>query len=322
VDRGERHPTLTRVASGIEQIDTVMAGEPEFNAVYLVAADRPALIESGPAADAPLVIEALERFGLGPDDLAHIVVTHVHLDHAGGTGSLLQRFPRATVWVHERGAPHLADPARLIASTARTYGEDRMRSFYGETLPVPAERIEAVEDGDRINLGGRGLEVLYTPGHASHHVSFIDDASGAVFTGDATGSHLPWANCYRPSLPAPEVDLDQALASIDRIRDSGGTCLLTSHFGAVANVDVGCDMGAQRIRAWGETARRILAEDEDAGIDEVTRALHREAAEEFLLDSGRPIDLARCNVIGSIEMNAAGLTRYWRKRWEAEAVDR
>lgn len=318
----ERRPLTEQVAPNILQIDTMLAGDAAFNAVFLVQAVEPALIEAGPAADTPVVLEALKLAGLGPGDLAHIVVTHIHLDHAGGVGGLVRAFPRATVWVHERGAPHLADPTRLIASTARTYGEARMLELYGVTEPVPADRIRQVTDGDEISLGDRVLRVLGTPGHASHHVAFSEDQSGVVFTGEAVGSHLPWADCYRPALPPPEVDVEAALASILRIRDLRAGALLTSHFGAIADAAEGCDRAAQRIRAWAETSRRVLEGNEDADAEEVAQALRAQAAEEYLSDSGEPIDMARYNLIGSIEMNAAGLTRYWRKRWEAEEAAR
>ena len=316
-----RHPTLTPVGSRVTQIDTVMAGERECNAVYLIAADQPALVEAGPGADGVLVLEALRRLGVGRVDLAHIVVTHIHMDHAGGAGALTRRFPRATIWVHERGARHLADPTRLVASTARTYGAERMRALYGETLPVPAGRISTVTDGERILLGDRSLSVVYTPGHASHHIALLDDADGAVFTGEAIGSHLPWADCYRPALPPPEVDVEGALASIERIRSLRPSALFTSHFGIIEEPAEGCDRGAERIRAWSETVRRTLEQDPNADLERVGATLHRLAAREFRTDSGRPIDLARYNVIGSIEMNAAGLTRYWRKRWAGEGQD-
>ena len=288
--------------------------------MYLLDGDEPALIEAGPAADTPVLLQALDDAGVGPDDLAHIVVTHIHLDHAGGVGGLVRRFPSAKVWVHERGAPHLVDPTRLVASTARTYGEARMLELYGTTEPVPAERIQQVTDGDSISLGNRVLDVIGTPGHASHHLAFADDRTGVVLTGEAVGSHLPWADCYRPALPPPEVEVEAALDSIERIRRLRPSALLTSHFGSIADADQGCDRASQRIRAWAETTKRVLKDGEDAGPDEVAIALHAQAAREYLQDSGKPIDLARYNLIGSIEMNAAGLTRYWRKRWEAEAA--
>jgi len=303
------------VADGIQMLDTGLAGQAELNAVYLLTGDEPTLVESGPAADAPRVVAALERRGLGPQDLAHVVVTHIHLDHAGGAGVLLQRFTAADVWVHERGAPHLEDPGRLVASTARTYGEARMRTFFGTPSPVAPDRIRTVADRDVIALGRRSLEVMHTPGHASHHVALVDDVTGGVFTGEAVGSHLPWVDVYRPALPPPEVDVEAALTSIDRIRDRA-TTLLTSHFGPVADAAEGCDRAAERVRAWSETVRRLSAATED--VEVITAALRAQAAAEHLADAGEAIDLERYDALGSIRMNAAGLERYWRKRHEAE----
>jgi glyoxylase-like metal-dependent hydrolase (beta-lactamase superfamily II) len=306
------------VADGIELLDTGMAGQRELNAVYLMTADEPALVEAGPGADTDRIVAALTRRGLGAQDLAHVVVTHIHLDHAGGAGSLLRRFPRADVWVHERGAVHLADPERLVASTARTYGEDRMRAFFGTTLPVDPGRIRTVGDADAVGLGDRSLDVLYTPGHASHHVAFADSATGAVFAGEAIGSHLPWVDVYRPALPPPEVDVEAALASIDRIRARAGS-LMTSHFGPIGDASEGCDRAASRIRAWSETVRRLSTHTGD--VDRIAATLREQAAAEHLEDAGVPIDLARYDAIGSIRMNAAGLERYWRKRRERQTAD-
>jgi glyoxylase-like metal-dependent hydrolase (beta-lactamase superfamily II) len=309
------------VADGIELLDTGMAGQRELNAVYLITAEEPALVEAGPGADTDRIVAALTRRGMGPRDLAHVLVTHIHLDHAGGAGALLRRFPRADVWVHERGAAHLADPERLVASTARTYGEDRMRAFFGATLPVDPGRIRTVSDADAIGLGDRSIHVLYTPGHASHHVAFADSATGAVFTGEAIGSHLPWVDVYRPALPPPEVDVDAALASIAGIRARAGVgSLLTSHFGPIGDASEGCERAASRIRAWSETVRRLSAETND--VDRITATLRDQAAAEHLEDAGSPIDLARYDAIGSIRMNAVGLERYWRKRREREAAGR
>jgi glyoxylase-like metal-dependent hydrolase (beta-lactamase superfamily II) len=302
----------------VTMVDTLMTGEPEFNAVFVLDGEQPALVETGPGADLPLVLEALDRLGIGARDLAHIVVTHIHLDHAGGAGALAERFPGATVWAHERGAPHLAEPERLVASTARTYGSDRMRSFFGDTMPVPRPRLRAVSDGDRIALGSLDLDVLHTPGHASHHVALHDARSGALFTGEAIGSHLPWGPAFRPALPPPEVDVEAALGSIERIRARRATSLLTSHFGPVPDPDEACDAAAARIRTWAEVARRVLADRPDRSDEAVAEELRALAASEFESETGRSIEMGRYDAIGSIAMNAAGLSRYWRKRWERE----
>src|SRR5438552_7861310 len=149
-------------------IDTRMTGRAVVTSAYLVAGSEPALIETGPTTSVDAVTLGLRTLGIQERDLAHIVVTHIHLDHAGGVGTLAARFPGATVWAHERGAPHLEDPTRLLASATRVYGKERLERLFGPVDPVPSDRLRAVADGDRIALGDRNLEVLYTPGHASH----------------------------------------------------------------------------------------------------------------------------------------------------------
>jgi glyoxylase-like metal-dependent hydrolase (beta-lactamase superfamily II) len=321
MDVGGRSPILTELGEGITLIDTAMAGHRELNAVYLIASVEPTLVETGPAADGPVVLEALERLGIAAGDLAHLVVTHIHLDHAGGAGGLLRRFPRAVVWVHERGAPHLEDPTRLVASTARTYGRDRMLAFFGRTDPCPLERIRPVTDGSRIPLGDRALRVLHTPGHASHHVALCEEASGSVFTGEAVGSYLPWARCIRPALPPPGVDVEAALASIEAIRASRPSILLASHHGPIREPEAFLDLGAERIRRWAETVRSRLEHDPQAPDEAIAEVLTAQARTEYERDSGGPFDLPRYDALGSIRMNAQGLARYWRKRWERERQD-
>jgi glyoxylase-like metal-dependent hydrolase (beta-lactamase superfamily II) len=304
------------IGGGIEMLDTGMADQRELNAVYLIASGEPAIVETGPAADSATILDAMRLRGIGAADLAHLVVTHIHLDHAGGAGTLLHHFPGAVVWVHERGAPHLADPTRLVASTARTYGEERMVRFFGVTEPVAPEVIRIVEDGDLIRLGDHSLDVLHTPGHASHHVALVDPDSGAVFTGEAVGSHLPWVDVYRPALPPPEVDVDAALTSIGVIA-SRASRLLTSHFGPIEDAGEGCERAANRIRAWASTVERSMREGADIGA--ITATLQEQAAVEHLADAGVEIDPSRYDPLGSVRMNAMGLERYWRKRWEREA---
>ena len=309
------------VAPGVIAIDTVMAGERELNAVYLLDGTEPCLVETGPGADHERLTSALDRLGVSGGGLAHIVVTHIHMDHAGGAGALLERYPNATVWVHEAGARHLVDPERLVASTARTYGSQRMRALYGDMLPVPPDHVRAVTEGDRIDLGGRSLAVVHTPGHASHHVALHDDASGAMFTGEAIGSYLPWASCFRPALPPPEVDIEAALTSIERIAARRPTSLLTSHFGPVPDVADACARAADRIQAWARDVGALLEDDLDASEDLIVESLARRARLEFETDAGRAFEPARYDALGSIRMNAQGLARYWRKRWEREAGD-
>lgn len=307
---------LRPVADGIVMVDTAMAGQRELNAVFVLEGPEPALIEAAPAADGPIVTGALARLGIGATDLAHLVVTHIHLDHAGGAGALLERYPSATVWVHERGARHLVDPTRLVASTARTYGEARMHALYGEVTPCPADRVRTVVDGDTIAIGGgRSLAIVHTPGHASHHVAIHDDATGAMFTGEAVGTYLPWAGTFRPALPPPEVDLEAMRTSVEAMRARRPTRLLTSHFGPVPDPEGAFDDALATAERWSDAVRERLARTPGADDDDLTQEVRAVAARE-MAEAGHDLDaeIDRYDVIGSIGMNAQGLGRYWRQR--------
>jgi glyoxylase-like metal-dependent hydrolase (beta-lactamase superfamily II) len=305
------------VADGIIAVDTRMAGRSLVTSAYLLAADQPALIETGPTTSSEAVLEALGSLGMGPDDLAHIVVTHIHLDHAGGVGRLSAHFPKATVWVHDRGAPHLADPTKLVESAGRVYGPDRLRELFGPVEPVPSDRLRSMADGDRIVLGGREIEVLYTPGHASHHVALVDSATGALFAGDALGIHLPDVKVLRPATPPPDIDVELAVQSIERIRSRARSLLMFSHFGPMAEVDELCSLAAARIRKWAGIVREAMDQTQD--LDRIAALLDQRTASEFDESTGDG-DRDRYEVLSSMRMNAAGLVRYWRKREQRDAA--
>jgi glyoxylase-like metal-dependent hydrolase (beta-lactamase superfamily II) len=312
-------PQTYEAANGITGVDTFMAGKTRVTSAYLLSATEPALVETGPTTSVEAVKAGLASVGLGPEDLAHIVVTHIHLDHAGGVGTLSASFPRATVWVHDRGAPHLADPAKLVESAGRLYGRERLNELFGPVEPVPADRLRRLGEGDKVDLGDRWLDVMYTPGHASHHIALADSLSGAVFTGDALGIHLPDVRVLRPATPPPDVDVERGVESIERIADRAETLLLFSHFGPVSEVKELCSIASSRLRRWADIVREALDETDD--IDRITELLERRTADEFepALTEAHTPDLDRYNVLSSTKMNAQGLVRYWKKR-EAQEV--
>jgi len=303
---------IYEAASGITGIDTRMAGKPTVTSAYLLHDEEPALVETGPTTSIKAVAVGLESLGLGAEDLAHIVVTHIHLDHAGGVGRLARRFPKATIWVHDRGAPHLADPAKLVASATLVYGEERLRKLFGPVDPSPPDRIRAVGEGDAIRLRGRSLEVLYTPGHASHHVALVDSLSGALFTGDALGIHLPDDRVLRPATPPPDIDVELGLESIERIRKRARSVLLFSHFGPVSEVEELCSIAAGRLRKWADIVREAMRETED--LDRIAEILDRGTASEF--EGVTSADQSRYDILSDMRMNAAGLARYWKRQEE------
>jgi glyoxylase-like metal-dependent hydrolase (beta-lactamase superfamily II) len=254
---------ITALGHEVFQIDTRMAGYEGITAGYLIRGERPCLVETGTAPSAPVVRDALARLGIGPGDLATVVVTHIHLDHAGGAGDIAAMFPAAQIVVHQRGARHLADPSRLMASARMVYGNALDRLF-GVLAPVPAERIVALDDTGTVDLGGgRHLDSYHSPGHAKHHVGLIDSQSGDLYVGDAAGVYLPDTGDLRPATPPPDFDLEVALASVRKFASLRPARLLFSHYGPVGAVAETLERSAEEIRVWVEETRRARA----AGLD-------------------------------------------------------
>jgi glyoxylase-like metal-dependent hydrolase (beta-lactamase superfamily II) len=305
----------TDLGHDVFQIDTRMAGYDGITAGYLIRSDRPCLVETGTAPSAPIVRDALAALGVGPRDLATVVVTHIHLDHAGGTGDIAAMFPAAEVVVHELGARHLADPARLMASARLVYG-DELDGLFGILAPTPAERIRAVASAGVVDLGGgRRLDSHYSPGHAKHHVGLIDSVSGDLYVGDAAGIYIPETGDMRPATPPPDFELEVALASLRMFAALQPTRLLFSHFGPVTAVDQALDRSAAEIRLWvAETreARRTGMDLDHAAamVAERTRARYRALAED-----ADPALAAKYDRIAGAQANVAGIMR-WLDRTE------
>ncbi|CAN5522416.1 MBL fold metallo-hydrolase [soil metagenome] len=291
-------------------IDTAMLGHAGITAAYVLRGEATTLVETGPKSTVGHVLEGLERAGV--EDLDFIVVTHVHLDHAGAAGTLAHRFPDAVVAVHEIGAPHLVDPGKLWSSAARIYG-DAMEDMWGGIDAVPANRIRTLTDGDRIELGGLALRAVATPGHASHHHAFLEEGSGTVYCGDALGVRLPDMGVLRPATPPPEFDLEQAIASIERIRALGAESLSLTHFGSTASgvnslgVDHACEQAIEALRRWAEwvSAARATTSELDEATVQVEKAA-RSALESSLDD----IQVERLERTTTYRMNTWGYMRY------------
>jgi glyoxylase-like metal-dependent hydrolase (beta-lactamase superfamily II) len=307
---------ITDLGNEVFQIDTRMAGYDGITAGYLIRGERPCLVETGTAPSAPLVRDALAVLGVGPADLATIVVTHIHLDHAGGTGDMAQMFPAAEVVVHELGARHLADPSRLMASARMVYG-DELDELFGVLAPTPATRIRAVEHTGVVDLGGgRRLESHHSPGHARHHVGLVDSASGDLYVGDAAGIYIQETGDLRPATPPPAFDLDVALASLRTFAALGPARLLFSHFGPVTAVDETLERSAEELNVWVDetrTARRAGMDLDHAAamVAERTRQRYAVLAEDF-----DPEVSAKFERFSSSQANVAGIM-HWLDKAEA-----
>jgi glyoxylase-like metal-dependent hydrolase (beta-lactamase superfamily II) len=306
------------IAPGIRQLDTRMGGWDQVTAGFLVDGEQPALIETGARTSAATVRDTLAAAGLGPTDLRWLVLTHIHLDHAGGIGDLAQAFPNATVVVHEKGARHLADPTRLIDSAARVYG-DLLDSLYGRMLPVPQERLVAAGDGYRLDVGGgRSLLLVDSPGHAKHHHAVLDEQTGTLLVGDAVGVRLPDVGILRPAVPPPDFDLEQAVASLHRFAELRPTQVVLTHYGPVPDPLGTLAEAEQVLHQWVDVAEQVMRESEDAGVDDIAAAL----AERFAEPPEQASEQARekLEVLNGFHSNAAGIQRYLVKRLEQAAT--
>ncbi|MGH2756352.1 MAG: MBL fold metallo-hydrolase, partial [Actinomycetota bacterium] len=293
---------------------------PGITASYLLVDERTALIETGPKSSVDNVMAGLDHHGI--DSLDWIIVTHIHLDHAGGAGTLAQRFPGARIGVHEVGAPHLIDPTKLWSSAARIYG-DRMDQLWGGIDPISADRIHVITDGEVIDLGRTKLRAIETPGHAYHHHAFLNESSGQLFSGDALGVRLPDAGVIRPATPPPEFHLEKAIVSIERLRNIRATRLCPTHFGPhddgerPLEVTEFCDRAIEALRTWGGWVRdaRVQTRELDEAAEIVTKQA-RSALEAQLPDE----IVARMDQTTSYWMNTWGYMRYFDKAEETGAT--
>jgi glyoxylase-like metal-dependent hydrolase (beta-lactamase superfamily II) len=304
--------SIENLGGEVFHIDTRMGGYDGITSGYLIRGSRPCLVETGTARSADTVVRALAELGVGPDDLATIVVTHIHLDHAGGVGDIATAFPHAKVVVHERGARHLADPSRLVASAHRVFGADMDRLF-GDLLPVPKDRIVVLGDVGTLDLGdGRRLDAFHNPGHASHHVGLLDSQTGDLYTGDAAGVYVPETADVRPATPPPDFDLDLTLNSLERMRDAKAHRLLFSHFGPVTDVADTLARSEEELRYWVETVAAVhqVEPDLDHAIAMV-REKDRERNVAFYADEDRVLKFDELSGVGA---NVNGIIRWLDRR--------
>ena len=296
----------TRIAPGVLEIDTLLGGWERVTAGYLIEGPAPVLIETGSQSSVPALLKALEAEGVSAAELAGIAVTHIHLDHAGGVGDVAQAFPRATVYVHEKGARHLVDPERLVNSAAQVYG-DLLDTLYGRLDPTPAERVHVLADGERIDIGGgRTLTSIDSPGHAKHHLGLHDSESGIIFAGDAVGVRLPDAGVLRPATPPADFDLDQAIHSLRRFAARRPTGVALAHYGLLGHPDELLAEAEDELRKWAETAEQAWRSGED--IEDALTARFGHA-----LDHLPEEQRARMETLNGIHSNAAGLRRWLEK---------
>jgi glyoxylase-like metal-dependent hydrolase (beta-lactamase superfamily II) len=273
-------------------IDVRHLGRPHVIGCWHVA---DALVDPGPESSLQTLLDAL-----GEERPRAILLTHIHLDHAAATGALVRRWPDLEVYVHERGAPHLVDPSRLLASAERLYGE-AMQTLWGEIVPVPEANVTALAGGEL----ALGMRVAYTPGHASHHVCYLHEESGTAFVGDVAAVRIPAANLVVPPLPPPDIDIEAWEESIGVLEGWQPERLALTHFGAVDSPGPHLATVRERLREEAQIARELPEEEYERR--------HRQLVEEKAATPEAAAELIQCV---PPQYQWRGLDRYWRKREE------
>jgi len=303
---------MATLAAGMDYVDLNFLGRPGIIATaVLQGPSGVALIDPGPSTTLGTLQQALAAKGISPGDIRQLLLTHIHLDHAGAAGTLVRDNPDIEVYVHERGAPHMIDPAKLIASASRLYQGD-MQRLWGEFLPVPESRVRVLAGGETISAGGRELTVAYTPGHAVHHVSYFDRSGRIAFVGDTAGIRRGNSVYVMPPTPPPDVDLEAWRASADRILAWDPDTVFLTHFGPVHGARPHFEQLFERLADWSRIVRRLLA---DPSLDDQQR--ERQFVDEVMLDLRRVIgesEAEQYGRAGRLDYSWQGLARYWRKK--------
>ena len=282
----------------------------------LESGDHYALIDPGPSSTLENLRVQLRSRGLSIADLDTLLLTHIHLDHAGATGSLVRENPKLRVYVHEKGMAHLIDPAKLLSSAGRLWGEQLQRLF-GETLPVPAENLHNLQGGETLAIGSRKIEVLYTPGHASHHVTYFDTHEDVGFAGDSAGIRIENGPYIMPATPPPDIDLSQWEHSFDAILKRRPVKLFLTHFGYAENPAEHIATFRERLHRWAFLAEKIISSAEDDTDALETFVAEAQAEMREYLPAA---DVEQYSFTAGLPLSFLGLARHIRKRTSSGAA--
>ena len=302
---------MLRLAAGVSYCDLQFQSRPRIVAAALVhGPGGAAIVDPGPSSTLPTLQAALAATGLSMRDVTALLLTHIHLDHAGATGTLVRENPGLRVYVHERGAPHLVDPSKLLASATMLYG-DAMDRLWGEVSPVPASALAVLKGGERIEAGGRAFDVAYTPGHASHHVSYFNSDTGVAFVGDTAGIKIVENGYVLPPTPPPDINLEIWEQSLRAIESWRPETLFLTHFGPHGAAGAHIAELRDHLALAADLARQSLARDETDTQREIwfSEELRSELRRRLADDDGRSYEIA-----GRLDLSWRGLARYWRKK--------
>jgi glyoxylase-like metal-dependent hydrolase (beta-lactamase superfamily II) len=301
---------MNPLAAGLSYIDVQFLGMPQVIATGVVSGPGGvALVDPGPTSSLAGLTEGLESAGISWRDVTTLLITHIHLDHSGVCGTLVRDHPDLRIYVHEKGAPHLVSPDKLVASATRLYGDD-MGRLWGEVLPVPEKNLIILRGGERLDEGGRPIEVAYTPGHASHHVSFFVRDAGIAFVGDTAGVRIPGGDVVPPT-PPPDIDVEAWHASLALIEQWHADTIFLTHFGPVSPVDAHLSAMRDRLDAVSLAVKETLDRE---GTDQAREAWFIEESRRALRRTMTERDARRYEEAGRFDLNWRGLARYWRKK--------
>ena len=300
------------LSSGLDYVDLKFLGRPGIIATAILHGTAGvALVDPGPSTSLAHLTTELTRKGITFEDVRHLLITHIHLDHAGASGSILEAHPHIEVVVHERGAPHMADPAKLLGSAGRLYGQD-MERLWGDVKPVDAARLKVVSGGETLTVAGREVKVAYTPGHASHHVSYLDTASGVAFVGDTAGIRRGDGAYVMPPTPPPDIDIEAWHESEKTILAWDPDTLFLTHFGPSAGARQHLQAMFGSLSDWSRIVRRLIADEARSEEDRQAAFVH-----DVYADIRRQVGEQEAdNYVraGGLGYSWQGLARYWRKR--------
>lgn len=302
---------MLTIAHGLMYADLNFQGRPRVIAAAVAQSTAGVVvIDPGPSTCLDTLHAALSLHGIAVADIQAILLTHIHLDHAGATGSLVRENPDIRVYVHDRGAPHMVDPSKLLASASRLYGDD-MDRLWGQFLPVPETNICTLSGGEKIDIADRRFEVEYTPGHASHHVGFFDRSSGVAFVGDTAGVRTGNALFVMPPTPPPDINVESWLKSVDLIRRWQPSTLFVTHFGPHEDAAPHLNAFVEHLTAMTDIARRVL---ENHATDEDKQEMFTADAHVYLQRCLPADEVDLYDFAAPLALGWLGLVRYWRQR--------
>ncbi len=301
------------VAKGIYLIDINLDSIPKWGSVYLINEEKKALIDTGPTSSTSFVLDGIKQTGVKPEDIDYLILTHIHLDHAGSAGVLIRKMPKAQVLVHHRGARHLIDPARLVSSVIDAQGEAALAS-YGEVVPVEAARIKSIYESDQLKLSTEQLlQFMETPGHAPHELCIYEKRNNGLFVGDTVGIYLEENGLLLPETPPPNFDPEFFIRTLERLAKLKVTKLYFAHFGVSTNVQQNLQVAIEKLQTWDKIASKTIKGSRPGDLVQVmtTQGLTE-------IESVKKMkSLYNYMVKVTIPTSVSGLSKYYEEKYQA-----